>query len=90
MAIEDAWVLAQSLRGANSISNELAAYATARGARAAKVQMTARANAGLFHHRTLAARLKAYGPQWLAAKTNPSQFYAHQDWLYGHDVALAS
>ncbi len=89
MAIEDAWVLSQCLQGPGGVGDGLAAYASARRARTAKVQLTARANAGLFHHREPTAQLKAYAPQWLAAKVSPGRFHARQDWLYGHDVTLS-
>jgi salicylate hydroxylase len=86
MAIEDAWVLARSLDSATDVAGGLEAYAQSRHARTAKVQKTARANAGLFHHRGLSDRVRAYAPQWWAAKARPTQFHARQDWLYGHDV----
>jgi salicylate hydroxylase len=86
MAIEDAWCLAQSLDRAGDVAARLESYARGRHARTAKVQQTARANAGLFHHRRLNDQVRAYAPQWWAARTRPMQFHARQDWLYGHDV----
>ena len=86
MAVEDAWVLAQSLSANSSISDALQAYEYARHARTSKVQAGSRANAKTFHKRSIPAQLATYGPMWLAGRVSPSIVHQRQDWLYGYDV----
>ena len=86
MAMEDAWVLAAKLKAHADPVAALAAYERARKDRTAKVQRAARANAGIFHRRTVLAKLGTYGPMWLGARLAPSAVHARQDWLYGVDV----
>ena len=49
MAIEDAWVLAESLSRGDSIANGLSRYAAQRRPRAARLQRVSHANARSFH-----------------------------------------
>jgi salicylate hydroxylase len=86
MAIEDAWVLAGCLDGAENISGALNRYETLRRPRTTKVQAGARANANTFHHRSPAARLATYGPMWLGSRIFPEAVHSRMDWIYGHDV----
>ncbi len=86
MAIEDAWVLASKLKQGTDPVAALIAYEQARKGRTAKVQLAARANAGIFHRRTMLGKLGTYGPMWLGARMAPSVVHARQDWIYGEDV----
>lgn len=89
MAMEDAWVMAANLKALPDPLTALASYEHARKSRAAKVQRAARANAGIFHRRTLLGKLGTYGPMWLGARLAPGAVHARQDWLYGEDVTRA-
>lgn len=86
MAIEDGWVLADSLSHQADPHRALIQYQNARKARTARVQREARKNMGIFHRRTRAGKIGTYGPLWLASKLAPSLLMARNDWLYGHDV----
>ncbi len=85
MAIEDAFVLA---REAGASPDDLAAalqrYETIRRPRATDVQLAARAQAGIFHLTSPAARLK----RWLKLDrfTRSDPKLLNRDWLYEHDV----
>ncbi|MGC6471406.1 MAG: FAD-dependent monooxygenase [Parvibaculales bacterium] len=85
-ALEDAYVLADSMSRHADIPAALAAYERLRHPRTSKVQAAARANAGLFHRRALAGRLATYGPMWLAGKLSPAIIDRRFAWLYGYDV----
>jgi salicylate hydroxylase len=84
LALEDAWVLADSLANTGGLPEGLAFYQARRHARANRVVAAATANARNYH---LAgpARLVAHtvlrGLDRLAPATLPNRF----DWLYGHD-----
>jgi salicylate hydroxylase len=86
MAIEDAWVLAASLKETADVASALASYEAQRRPRTARVQLGARRQMGLFHKRTFAEQITTYGPMWLAAQIAPSFVNSRQDWLYAHDV----
>jgi salicylate hydroxylase len=90
MAVEDAWVvaheLAQELAGAQNSASALMAYQKKRHQRASRVQALSRANAPIFHRRSLIGQIGTYGPMWLAGKYAPALIRKRQDWLYGHDV----
>ena len=86
MAIEDAYVLARSLREASDIAEGLQSYQAARHARTARVQAQSRQNAQTFHHRNPLKRLTTYGPMWLAGHAMPEVVHKRLDWIYGHDV----
>ena len=90
MAIEDAWVLAQSVRQNANAAEGLHAYERARKTRTSAVQAAARANAGIFHRRTVLGKLATYGPMWLGARLAPAMVHARQDWLYGIDVVTSA
>ena len=83
MAVEDAWVLAKVIAG----NGDLKAYQNRRLSRTSKVQAASRANMGLFHKRSLAAKLGTYGPMWMAGKVAPNIVHKRMDWLYGFDTA---
>lgn len=86
MAIEDGWVLADSLSRQSELSRALIQYQNTRKARTARVQREASKNMGIFHRRTRAGKLGTYGPLWLASRLAPGMLMARNDWLYGHDV----
>lgn len=90
MAMEDAWALATQLKRHADPVAALVSYEQARKGRTAKVQAAARANAGIFHRRTLLGKLGTYGPMWLGARLLPSAVHARQDWIYGVDVTQPS
>ncbi len=82
MAVEDAWVLADTLSGDGNLNY----YQKKRLPRTSKVQAASRANMGLFHKSSLASQLLTYGPMWAAGKLDPNIVHRRMDWLYGHDV----
>lgn len=89
MAVEDAWVLARSLRDLGP-QDGLEAYAARRLPRTARVQAAARANAGLFHRRSALARALTYGPMAIASRLLPGLIASRQDWIYGHNVVAGA
>ncbi len=82
MAIEDAWVLAESLKASTQPSQALQAYAAARLDRTRKVQAGSLANMRTFHHK----HDLAYLPLWLIGKLMPGFIHSRQDWIYGLDL----
>ncbi len=86
MALEDAWVLARSLKEGETIAAGFQTYEHKRKRRTARVQRTARANAKRFHQGRLPGQLLNYGPLWLAGSTRPSLLNLPFDWIYGEDV----
>jgi salicylate hydroxylase len=85
MALEDAWALAASLAGTDSMAAGLAAYEGARKPRCARIVAAANANARLYHL-SGAARPLAHLALNLGGKLAPSAVLGRFDWLYGHDV----
>jgi len=85
MGLEDAWVLAAALDGADDPAAGLAAYVAARRGRAARVQRAAARNGRVFHlgpglrgpAQAVLGAASALAPGWLAGRF---------DWLYGEDV----
>jgi len=84
MAVEDAWVLAASLKDNPTV--DLQNYAKARQPRTANVQAASRANQDIFHRRTRLSQLMTYAPMWLAGRIMPNIVHRRMDWLYGHNV----
>lgn len=85
MAIEDAWVLAESLESAGSTAGGLQRYVATRQARCARVQAAAAANARRFHLPGF-----AYAPLRIYSRLRPDWPLQQQDWLFGHDVRAAA
>ncbi len=85
MALEDAWVLAASLFGADSLAAGLAAYQLARRARCQRIVAAANANARAYHLRG-AARVMAHLGLRVGGVVSPGLVLSRFDWLYGHDV----
>jgi salicylate hydroxylase len=81
MALEDAWVLAESLEGASNLATGFAAYQARRHTRVARVVATAEANARRFHmsglRATVAQNALRYAGRFLAPD---------YDWIFNHDV----
>ncbi|MEM5517225.1 FAD-dependent monooxygenase [Henriciella sp. AS95] len=86
MAIEDAWVLADSLSDATDIPSGLAVYQSRRLLRTARMQAASRSNMGVFHRRSTLSRLGTYGPMWMAGQVAPAFVRSRLDWIYGYDV----
>ncbi len=85
-AMEDAYVLAETLSNAQAIPQGLAAYQAKRLARTADVQKLSAANLRLFHRKSAATQLATYGPAAIVGKLAPNQLHRRYDWIYGHDV----
>lgn len=85
MAIEDAWVLATTLKSNADVTAALTAYESARKPRTTRAQRAARSRTRLYHQNGLAA-LATYAPIWLAGRITPSTIRSSQDWLFAHDV----
>lgn len=86
MAIEDAWALAVCLAENSDAEMALTRYEKIRHGRASQLQAKSRANAKMFHQRSLLGRLKNYGPIWLAGRVAPGIGLQRQDWVYGYDI----
>lgn len=86
MALEDAWVLADALAGADSVSEGLSAYQARRRARVERVINTATDNAWKYHLKFPPLRLAAHSVMRLTGRLAPQKLVAQFDWLYGHDV----
>lgn len=85
MALEDAWVLAASLAGSDSLAAGLAAYEAARKPRCARIVQAANANARLYHLGGVARPL-AHLALHLGGQIAPRAVLGRFDWLYGVDV----
>ena len=86
LALEDAWVLADSLARAGSLTEGLAAYQRRRRTRAERVIAAASRNAWKYHFRPGPLRALGHGALGLAGRLAPGAMLASFDWLYGHDV----
>ncbi|VAW05538.1 Uncharacterized oxidoreductase [hydrothermal vent metagenome] len=85
-AIEDGYVLAQSLASHDSTNAALTNYFSERRNRTARVQKAARTNMNIFHQRSPIGKLATFGSMWVAGKIDPEVAETSLDWLYGHDV----
>jgi len=86
MALEDAWVLADSLEKADAIETGLRNYQTRRHTRASKVIDAASKNARNYHLPAGPMRLAAHAALKLGSTVAPSLALKKFDWIYGHDV----
>ncbi|MFP7570760.1 FAD-dependent oxidoreductase [Marivita sp. S2033] len=86
MALEDAWVLADSLTSATDIPNGLATYQHRRKARATRVIDAASRNARNYHLSPGPLRFAAHSALRVLSRAAPGQLLGRFDWLYGHDV----
>lgn len=89
MALEDAWVLARALATDPEEAAALAAYASLRRPRCARIVAAAEANATNYHLRPGPLRVAAHTALRLAARTAPHLVTGRYDWLHGHDVTRA-
>lgn len=86
MALEDAWVLAQSLALHDSLPAALAAYQAARATRTARIVAAANANARNYHLRSPLREVAHLGLRTLSTLA-PGQLLKRYDWIHGVDVA---
>ncbi len=85
MGLEDAWVLAATLAGHETVAAGLAAYQERRAPRAARIVEAANRNARAYHLSGPARGIAHFGLR-LGGKIAPGAALARFDWLYGHDV----
>lgn len=85
MALEDAWVLAARLAGADSPGAGVAAFQIARRDRCARIVEAANGNARAYHLSGVSRRLAHAGLR-VAAALAPGLALRRLDWLYRHDV----
>ncbi len=85
MALEDAWVLAARLAGADTVAAGLAAYQATRRDRAVRIVEAANRNARTYHLAGLTRTLGHAGLRAVGAVA-PGLMLRRFDWLYRHDV----
>ncbi|OSQ52183.1 FAD-dependent oxidoreductase [Marivita geojedonensis] len=90
MAMEDAWVLADSLASAPDLQTGLASYQQRRRARVTRVIDAASKNARNYHLSPGPFRFVAHTALGLLSRVSPGQMLRRFDWLYGHDVTAAA
>lgn len=88
MALEDAWVLAESLAGIADVGLALHSYQAARKSRCARIVEAANDNATNYHLRPGPYRLAAHTALRAAARFAPHAVTNRFNWLYHHDVTL--
>ncbi|MDU8926527.1 FAD-dependent monooxygenase [Alisedimentitalea sp. MJ-SS2] len=86
MAMEDAWVMAASLSGAESIPVGLALYQERRIKRATRVINTATDNAWKYHLSFPPLRFAAHTVMRIGGTLFPEKMLRQFDWLYTFDV----
>lgn len=86
MALEDAWVLAESLMSHRGVSSALPAYERLRKARATRVQKVAWRNARIYHMAPGPVRMGLRAGMAAVGALAPGGLLGRFDWLYGHDV----
>lgn len=86
MALEDAWVLADSVDRLGVGEAGLAAYQGARRDRVVRVVAAANGNAWKYHLRPGAFRTAAHWALRLGGKVAPGRMLHRYDWIYGVDV----
>lgn len=89
MALEDAWVLADSLSSHPDHETAFAAYQHQRRARCEKIVEAASKNARNYHLRLPPVRFAAHTALRIAGGLSPKAMLRRFDWLYGHDVTSA-
>lgn len=85
MALEDAWVLAARLAGADTLAAGLAAYQAARRDRCIRIVAAANGNARAYHLSGL-SRMLGHAGLRLVGAVAPGLALRRFDWLYRHDV----
>ncbi|MCF3594704.1 FAD-dependent monooxygenase [Rhodobacteraceae bacterium LMO-12] len=90
MALEDAWVLADSLAGAENIPAGLARYQERRRQRAERVINASTDNAWKYHLKFPPLRFVAQAVLRGGSHFFPDRMMRQFDWLYGYDVTRAT
>ncbi len=86
LALEDAWVLADSLLAASDLEQGLRHYQSRRQARAQRAIAAANGNAWKYHLSFPPLRLAAHLGLRAAGRLAPERMVRQFDWLYRHDV----
>lgn len=86
MAMEDAWVLADSLGQAADLEAGLARYQLRREDRVRRVVDAASKNAWKYHLSSTPLRIAAHLGMRMASTLVPGQLMGQFDWIYRHDV----
>lgn len=86
LALEDAWVLAERLAGAEDIAAGLAGYQAARQARATRIVSAASRNAWKYHLSLPPVRAAGHMALRLGGRLAPGAMVRQFDWIYRHDV----
>lgn len=86
MALEDAWVLAESLSQYDAPAAGFAAYQAARRDRCVRIVDAATRNARNYHLRFPPVRLAAHTGLSVVSKLAPGKLLGRFDWIYGYDV----
>lgn len=85
MALEDAWVLADSL-GVAGLEEGAALYQARRRTRAARVIEAANGNARNYHYANPLLRLTGHTALRVANRLAPQSVLSRYDWIYDYDV----
>ncbi len=85
MALEDAWVLADSL-AAQGLTEGPALYQARRRPRVTRVVEAANKNARNYHHGNPLARALGHGALRLAGRVAPDKVLGRFDWIYRFDA----
>ena len=88
MALEDAWVLAETLATRADPGDAFTAYQAARASRVRRIVAVANRNARAYHLRA-PLRPLAHAILRLGARIAPNAALRRFDWLYDHDVTRA-
>lgn len=86
MALEDAWVLADALEGAETVAEGFAAYQSRRRDRCARIVKAASGNAWKYHLSAPPVRWAAHLAMRTLGAVAPGQLLRQYGWIYGHDV----
>ncbi|MEM6589499.1 MAG: FAD-dependent monooxygenase [Pseudomonadota bacterium] len=86
MALEDAWVLSETLSLPGRLETRLAAYQTRRRDRVVKVADAAQGNAWKYHLSSPPIRWAAHQAIRLGGALMPDRMMGQFSWLYEHDV----
>ena len=86
MALEDAWVLADTLSQTLEPAMAVQEFYSKRIDRVSSVQRRSAANGRLFHIPNAMMRSAVYAPLWMASRVAPNALFRMQDKIYGHDV----
>jgi salicylate hydroxylase len=86
MALEDAWVLADALQGAETVAEGFAAYQSRRRDRCARIVKAASGNAWKYHLSAPPVRWAAHLAMRTLGAVAPGQLLRQYAWIYDHDV----